>query len=310
MEKRKSLIANSFDISDLELDEEIKQEIEKSSINVEDIPIDLIDNPDFHDRSYYSKEKIVELAENIKEYGLAHPIVVRKKKNGRYERIIGFRRIEAFKYLGKDKIPAIVLDIPKKSALALMLSENIQRENLNEYDKVYSQVQYFQFLLGKKSLEDVIKFILRINNYKLGNIRDLDEKEKQDAIKIENIIKKLTGRSLRNFVDRIQLLNIHPLIKEAIRRNNWSYTIALELNKLAKKEKIKELKSLIKEAEENQYGYASIKKKVEEILNGNKRISFSSFSRRLAKVYPKLPEEKKKEIDKKLAEINEILSSL
>ncbi len=309
MKKSKSLIVNNFNFTDLDFDENLKEEIENLTYEVKEIPIDLIDNPPFHDRSFYSKEKIVELAENIKIYGLAHPIVVRKKENGRYERIIGFRRIKAFEYLGRDKIPAVVLlDVSKDTALALMLSENIQRENLNDYDKVYSQVQYLQFVFKKESLEDTIKFILRVNNYKLGNVRNLSEEEKEEAIKLENLIKAITGKSLRTFIDKLKLLNIHPLIKDAVRRNNWSYTIALELNKLAKKKKIKELETLIKEAEQNHYGYAFIKKRVSEILNENGKVSFSSISRRLSSVYNRLSDEDKELVNNKLKEIENIIS--
>ena len=58
-----------------------------------------------HNRISYSISEIKELAGNIKDLepngllgtGLLQPIILRKTANEKFERISGFRRIEAFK---------------------------------------------------------------------------------------------------------------------------------------------------------------------------------------------------------------------
>jgi N6-adenosine-specific RNA methylase IME4 len=64
-----------------------------------------------------------ELAESIEQLGLLHPIVVTSKK----ELIAGERRLLAFKKLGREEIPATIIDID-----ALVLGE--QAENINRKD--------------------------------------------------------------------------------------------------------------------------------------------------------------------------------
>src|SRR5215831_18483355 len=68
---------------------------------------------------------IASLAENIKEIGLLHPIVIKKNR----ELICGLRRIEDFKALGKSEIPAYFVnlyDIVKGE-----MSENTQRKDFS-----------------------------------------------------------------------------------------------------------------------------------------------------------------------------------
>jgi len=301
MSKKRTLIGKY-------LSEDLKEHIK--DIYLDDIPIEKIDDPPFHDRKAYSKASIVKLAENIKEFGLVHPIVVRKKKDGRYERIVGFRRIEAHKILGKKTIKALVVDVPEDKALILMLSENLHREDLNEYDKVYSQVQYIQYKLGFNNIDETLKFIIKVNNYKLGNIKDLEDEYREKAVVLIETIEKITGKSFRNFIDRIRILTVDDIIKEAVIRNNWNYTIAIELQKLVNAGKKEALVDLIKEAEENDYGYSQIKHKVEEILHKPKTVSFSKFSRKLSKKYPKLPDEKRREVDRLIQEIQKIIEEI
>lgn len=51
---------------------------------------------------------IDELAENIKEYGLLSPILLRRLDNDSYKLLAGERRIKAYKRLQKNSIEAII----------------------------------------------------------------------------------------------------------------------------------------------------------------------------------------------------------
>jgi len=61
------------------------------------------DNPNPH-----STEKTETLAANIEEFGLLNPITLKKNGNG-YEIIAGEGRFEAFRKLGRNKIPSLVV---------------------------------------------------------------------------------------------------------------------------------------------------------------------------------------------------------
>ncbi len=107
------------------------------------IPVDsVVPNP-YQPRKNFDEEKLQELAESIKKYGILQPLVVSQKDKSNYELIAGERRLEASKIAGLENIPAIIRKPSKEEKLALALIENVQRHNLNviEEAKAYRQMQ-------------------------------------------------------------------------------------------------------------------------------------------------------------------------
>lgn len=85
-------------------------------------------------RRTFNQESLEGLAESIKEYGVIQPIVV-SKKDDYYCIVAGERRWRAAKIAGLEEIPAIIRDADERSNRAIALIENIQREDLNPYEK-------------------------------------------------------------------------------------------------------------------------------------------------------------------------------
>lgn len=81
-------------------------------------------------RKNFDDDKLVELADSIKEHGVIQPIIVTKKDNY-YQIIAGERRWRASKKAGLKSIPAIVREYDEKKTREVSLIENIQRQNLN-----------------------------------------------------------------------------------------------------------------------------------------------------------------------------------
>ena len=79
-------------------------------------------------RKTFDDEKLEELAESIKTFGLLQPILV-QKRDGYYEIIAGERRWRAALKAGLKEVPVIIRDYTEKEILELSLIENIQREN-------------------------------------------------------------------------------------------------------------------------------------------------------------------------------------
>lgn len=126
-------------------DRDIKKAVEEAEKNgVLEIDIKLIEmNPD-QPRKVFNEEQIKGLAESIKENGLINPITLREK-DGKFQIISGERRFRAFKFLDRNKVPALVLkNIADSKMLELTLVENIQREDLNaiEIAKSYKKLIY------------------------------------------------------------------------------------------------------------------------------------------------------------------------
>lgn len=77
------------------------------------------------------------LAKSIAREGLLHPIVVRPhpSEEGKWEIRAGERRWRAAKLAGLAQIPAVVRRLDDEAAMAITITENLQRENLHPLEE-------------------------------------------------------------------------------------------------------------------------------------------------------------------------------
>ncbi|MGI0090531.1 MAG: ParB/RepB/Spo0J family partition protein, partial [Nitrososphaerales archaeon] len=101
---------------------------------IEEIPLSLVvDNP-FNSRKQYDQQGVEQLSESLRQSGLLNPIGVRKNA-GKYEIIFGHRQIRAARLLHWKDIRADVSDVSDEQMLQISLVENLQRENLSDFEK-------------------------------------------------------------------------------------------------------------------------------------------------------------------------------
>jgi ParB family transcriptional regulator, chromosome partitioning protein len=105
---------------------------------VQQIALDLIDHNPYQTRTQFDEGALNELAESIKETGLAQPVVVRPGTNGHYILVLGERRCRASRLAGKATIPAIVRHLGNEQAAELTLIENLQRQDLNCLEQAHA----------------------------------------------------------------------------------------------------------------------------------------------------------------------------
>jgi ParB family chromosome partitioning protein len=86
-------------------------------------------------RTVFDEDALNELAASIKEVGVMQPPVVRTLGNGRYELIMGERRLRASKLAGLKTIPVIIRETSDNELLREALVENIQRSQLNALEE-------------------------------------------------------------------------------------------------------------------------------------------------------------------------------
>jgi len=98
------------------------------------IPIDSIRRGG-NDRQVFDPVALEELSESIRAHGLVQPIAIRPMTDGHYQIVAGERRWRACKLLACQEIPAIVRDLNDEAASAIMLAENIGREDLNPIEE-------------------------------------------------------------------------------------------------------------------------------------------------------------------------------
>ena len=86
-------------------------------------------------RTNFDEEALNELAASIKEVGVMQPPVVRETGDGRYELIMGERRLRASKLAGLKTIPVILRAAKDNEMLREALIENIHRSQLNPLEE-------------------------------------------------------------------------------------------------------------------------------------------------------------------------------
>lgn len=103
-----------------------------------DIPIDLIDDFPDHPFKVRMDEDMQQLVESIKERGLIHPVILRKKEDDRYEIVSGHRRKKACEIAGLTMIKAEVHEMTRDEAIIMMVESNLQRSVILPSEKAYS----------------------------------------------------------------------------------------------------------------------------------------------------------------------------
>ena len=209
-----------------------------------------------HNRISYSKSKLLELAENIANLakedtgilgtGLLNPIMLRNN-NGILERIHGENRIRAIKLNGATTVPAIILEnVSDELARFMRSSENLNREDLNVYDETLSILEHIQLACNFESIEKVKIFINKVKNFKAGKTT-LNDIEKKLLIQVSNVFEKIGRFDIITFVDRLSVLKLNPLIKQALVDDLISYTQAKVIkSKLNSNDEITKILEMLK----------------------------------------------------------------
>ncbi len=97
-------------------------------------------------RSVFEPEAFAELVHSIKELGVLQPIVVRSipDEAGKYELIMGERRLRASKEAGLTKIPAVIRETADENMLRDALLENLHRSDLNPLEEASAYQQLLE----------------------------------------------------------------------------------------------------------------------------------------------------------------------
>ena len=104
------------------------------------LKLDLVQPNKEQPRKTFDEEKINELAESIKNYGVLQPLLV-QKNDSFYEIIAGERRWRAAKAAGLKEVPAVLKEYSKQEAMEISLIENVQRVDLNPIEEALGYKQ-------------------------------------------------------------------------------------------------------------------------------------------------------------------------
>jgi ParB family chromosome partitioning protein len=194
---------------------------------VTEIPLEkLVPNPQ-QPRKDFSEEKLAEMANTIKAYGVIQPVLVHKEKE-QYILVAGERRYKAARMAGLKTIPAIVKEYNSKELIEIALVENLQREDLNPieeanaYKRLLEEFNFSQEELARKigrsrssiantlrllTLEEEIKKYLSDGKLTPGQVRPLlsiSNPEQRRYLAMKILDNKLTARQVENMVKNLK----------------------------------------------------------------------------------------------------------
>jgi|GEM_PF-12168 len=197
----------------------------------------VVPNP-FQPRREFDEEKLKELAESIKMYGVLQPLTVTRKEvhndDGsfmtQYELIAGERRLRASRLAAVAQVPVIIRsgEQTEQEKLELAIIENLQREDLNAVDRALAFKQLAESF--ELSHAQVAKKVGRSREYVSNSIRLLalpqhmldglkrgditeghartllmlkDKPEEQEVVYREILLKKLSVREVERISRKI-----------------------------------------------------------------------------------------------------------
>lgn len=141
----------------------------------------IVPNP-YQPRREFNEQKLKELSESIRMYGVLQPLVVTRKEIVRpdgglsteYELIAGERRLRASKLAGIPQVPVLIRTGEDSDLMKLELAiiENLQREDLNPVDRAEAFRQLAEQF--KLSHTQVAKKVGRSREYVSNTLRILN----------------------------------------------------------------------------------------------------------------------------------------
>jgi ParB family transcriptional regulator, chromosome partitioning protein len=185
----------------------------------------------YQPRTRMDETGLTELAASIKTQGIMQPILVRPvgKAGGKmkYEIIAGERRFRAAQMAGLEQVPVLVRDVDDRTAAAMALIENIQREDLNpleeaqginrlinEFDFTHEQAAHavgrsrsaVSNLLRLMNLAGPVQTMLMAGDIDMGHARALLAVDAATQITLANLViaKRLSVRETEKLVQRTQ----------------------------------------------------------------------------------------------------------
>ena len=140
----KQKIPMSFNLDDFYTTQEQRDDEKKEKID--EVSVSLIDNFKNHPFKVLDNDEMKTLENSIQNNGLMEAVIIRPKKDGRFEMISGHRRLMACKNLGLETIPCRIRDLTDDEATIYMVDSNLHREKLLPSEKAFAYKMKYEAL--------------------------------------------------------------------------------------------------------------------------------------------------------------------
>jgi len=236
-------------------------ESEQSVQSAQVIALEKIRLPAKQPRRFFDVDKLAQLAESVKEFGILEPLLVRPLENGEYELVAGERRLRAARELGLAEVPIAVHNLDERQALQVALMENLQREDLNPVEETEAVLDLLAIALDVDR-SDVISTLHQSYNAKQRG-QELNQNVLIQLEKIESLLAEIGRFNAGTFrSSRLPLLNLPNDVLSALRNGEIEYTKA---QAIARVKDDKQRSKLLKQAVAKSMPLSEIKSRVRDI---------------------------------------------
>ena len=132
----KNSVADLLNVDSLFTTQTERDEAQRETVR--DIPLEEIRDFPNHPFKVRMDEKMMEMVDSVKQYGVLVPALVRPKVDGGYEMIAGHRRKRASEMAGKPVLSCIIRDMTDDEATIVMVDSNLQREQILPSEKAFA----------------------------------------------------------------------------------------------------------------------------------------------------------------------------
>lgn len=222
-----------------ELEKTIVEDTKKE--DVKEINLDELRSNPYQPRKVFDEEKLNELTDSIKEFGIFEPIIVKKSIKG-YEIVAGERRSLAAKKAGLKTVPAIVRDFTDDEMMTIALLENIQRENLN----VIEEANAYKNMLETMNLtqEELARKLGKSRSHVTNILGILKLPRKVQDLVLSNKITMGHARALSKLNDEAEIFDMAIRI---VNENMSVRTLEDEINNNGLEKKVPIKKTIVKD---------------------------------------------------------------
>lgn len=143
--------------------------------SVEEIDIDLL--KPFHDHPFklYEGERLNDMVESIKTYGIMTPVIVRKMKKD-YEILAGHNRTNAARLAGLSKVPCIVKDkLTDEEAYVYVIETNLMQRSFGDLatsEKAVVLKERYDNIKSQGKRNDIIRELKLISGEPVEDVDD------------------------------------------------------------------------------------------------------------------------------------------
>ena len=253
----------------------------------------------FHDHPFrlYEGDRLEDMVQSIREYGVLNPVIVRKAARG-YEMLAGHNRTNAAKIAGLTEVPAIVkTDLPDEDAYVYVIETNLLQRSFAEllpsekaavlvarYEKISSQGKRNDIRQEIEALEETCGHDVHKSRQRTCG-HDVHKSQKsRDGLGEEY---GMTGRNIARYMRLDRLI---PEFKDAVDKGTLAMVAAVDLSYL--NVKMQKLIQQVAEAEGKKLkpkqavelrkmGKDITKKAVESVLAGKEQKKVQNISVKL-----------------------------